>query len=156
MRLEIIQCRPVGFMPLSWLIMLVSGTNYSHYAFRFTSLAGEEMYIDATSKNISACSRRFFDNNYIIKKTFSLRTSETIDSVQRWFEYYMGTPYAYMSLFGVVLKIKGVGKKDKAMTCNEFVLRFLNRFFNANIKEIDLQDLKQTELHLKNIIKGLK
>jgi hypothetical protein len=155
MELEIIQCTPRGFKPLAWLIRLIQGTNYSHYVFKFTSVCGVRLVIDATSKNIAFRNANFFEKNYVTKKTYPIHMDFSLNTVQKWFELYSGTPYAYMSLFGIILDIRGVGKGDKAMTCNELVLRFLNRFFSANIRDIDLQDLKQTELHLENIIKGL-
>ena len=156
MKVRIHQCRHKGwFVPLSWLIRLVQKTKYSHYAIEFNSLAGNTMIVDATHCTVKSQTLQRFVEHYKIIKTFEVEVQYPRDMVCRWFEHYYGTPYATAQLVGIVIKNKKLGWADKKMTCNELILRFLNRFTNAMITGVDTLDLNQTEAEILKIGKEL-
>lgn len=154
MKVQIIQCRHKGFAPLGWLIRVIQRSKYSHYALGFISLAGINTVADATSKDLAPKPFMRFLHKYFIVNTYTLDVTAKREDVIRWIESYYGTPYAVLQLFGIKLKIKKWGYGEAKMTCNEFILRFLNRFSSANIKNIDILDLNQTEKEIIKVLRG--
>lgn len=152
MNIEILQCRHKGFAPAGRAIRLIQGTTYSHYAFRVTSMSGTVMVIDATTKNFSPYNEMLWLDKYIVVNSFDIDVPHPVEEVMAWFEKLYGTPYATLQLLGIKFKIPEWGYGIKKMTCNEAVLRFLNRFTEADIKNIDILDLVQTEEQILKVI----
>lgn len=153
MIVTVIQCKPKGFKPLSWLIRLVQWTNYSHYAIELNDEDGYAFFVHSTSNNMAPIAPEFFFSHYEVTKEFEIGVSYPENVVRRWLSSMYGTPYAVLQILGIKLRIKRLGFGADKMICNELILRFLNRFSGANIKDIDILDLNQTE---KQLIKHLR
>lgn len=135
-------------MPLSWLIKLVQGTSYSHYAIGYTSHTGEYIVLDATSKNTAIKTSKRFLSTYNIINEYTVTLQTDYDTFSLWYEKLLGTPYGVAQLLGVIIKSSRLGK---GIICNELVLRLLHRFTQTHIYDIDTKDLNDTDKILRGI-----
>ena len=123
-------------------------TKYSHYAIGFTSITGEYLVLDATSKNVAIRSSEHFLKHYKIINEITLSIEYPIEDFMAWYEPLLGERYGYLQLLGVILKTR---KLREGIICNELVLRLLRRFYGLWDDYIDVRDLNYTDWVVKQI-----
>jgi len=145
MKIIIVQCRnrkdPIG----AKAIRFFSKTDYSHYAVLYDSPTGNRMAIDSTMKGVRPQHLSFFASHYRITKSFEIDIKSSALEFQGWVEKFYGKPYAVGQLFGILLQVLWFTDGMQKVTCNEFVLRLIERFFDVTIEGIDTKGLAQTE-----------
>jgi len=117
----------------------------------YTSESGNKLFCDSTGKGVRVNGEDQFLKKYTIKKTFVSRQDLQPKLFLRFLEEHLGKSYGYAQAFGLLPKILGMiksnpfGKGAKRIICNELVILFLNRFYNARIVDTDSLDLNETE-----------
>lgn len=154
MKVEIHQCfnHHVKFPinALSEVIMGFQKTNYSHYAISYHYL-GQRYFIHSTLPVTKQWSEKDFLAVYTLKKSFTCDLTGHQDAFMFFMADNLGKLYPFMQLVGIALRmLKFISKNPfgggKAyLICNELVIIFLNKFYDANIKDIDSLDLNDTE-----------
>jgi uncharacterized protein YycO len=136
--------RPKKMNPLSWAIMKVLKTNYSHTFLMFdVNTTGQQVVYHATHDGVNCLEfDKFLKTNMVMDMIVIddlMRASEAL----RFCIAKLGSPYSYMTLFAVYFNIK-FGDGDKALICSELAARALN----VDVENIDLIDPKKLREYL--------
>jgi hypothetical protein len=156
------QCYTTNKFPFNLLAIAIrkfSRTNYSHYALSYTDNEGRTLFFDSSGSGVRAREQGEFLRRYSIVKSFP--TSQRMSPLVfwGWFDIHDGKSYGFSQLVGLMFKIIGIikhnpfGQGAKRIICNELVVLFLNRFYDANIKDVDSLDLNETEDLIMELIK---
>lgn len=161
MRVKIHQCYSKNKFPfniLAILIRKISRTDYSHYAISVPTKSGEAMHFDSTGGGVRCNYGSNFSKRYEIVRSFQCSRDIDYDEFSIWFGQHDGKSYGFGQLVGIMLKMFGLIKKNpfgsgaKRIICNELVILFLNKFYNANIGDTDGLGLNETEKLIKELI----
>lgn len=141
----------------SGLIKLLQGTKYSHMVICYRDKFGE-FVVDASGLTVRTQEmKKFLAYNSVVKSRYVGPVNK-----KEFKEFYLaqlGKKYDFKSLFGLALKSLGlisfntIGSNYKKLICSELVIMFLERFFNAKVKDSDNFGLKETERVLNDICK---
>lgn len=153
MKVQIHQCfnHKVRFPlnALSKAIMKLQGTDYSHYSMSY-HFAGKKWFVHATFPVARQIPESEFLDTYTLKKTYTLALADGDLAFMFWLNQNLGKMYPFMQLVGIALRMfrfvskSPWGKGQAYLICNELVLMFLNKFFDANIEDTDSLDLNET------------
>lgn len=141
---------------LSKAIMKLQGTNYSHYGLSY-EYGGKIHFVHASFPVARQLTEEQFLAVYTLKKTYTVTVEDGDLAFMFWLNENLGKIYPFMQLVGIALRMfKFVskspwGRGQAYLICNELVLMFLNKFFDANIEDTDSLDLNETE----RILNGL-
>lgn len=132
-------------------IKFFSKTNYSHYAISYVSENGKRVFCDSSARGVRQMTEEKFNKHNTISKAFICRVIIPRAYFLTWFEQHQGKSYGFAQVLGLLLKIfkiikhNPLGSGSKRIICNELVILFLNRFYQANIEDTDSLDLNGTE-----------
>lgn len=161
MRVRIHQCYSRNKFPFNILAILIkkfSKTNYSHYAISYEAETGTRIFCDSTSMGVRGLPEPLFRKKYSLVHTWRPAKDIPREYFLSWFEKHQGKGYGFIQIIGLLMKILRIvrhnpfGKGQKRIICNELVILYLNRFYNARIDDTDSLDLNDTE----ELIKRLK
>lgn len=134
--------RPKKMNALSWLIMKIMGTTYSHTYLLFdVPETGQELVYQANRKGVHSIEYSTFkkDNN-IIDEIFIPTENARIDAL-RFCITNLGQPYSFLTLISILFNIK-FGDGRRYFICSELVARALKIEYK-NIDKITPRDLRE-------------
>lgn len=121
-----------GFKPLSWLIRLFEGTNYSHVYTKFHNNFYDDIDIYQASKGFvnHTLESQFISENEIIAEFYIEINNEEKKHLIKFLRNKLGKPYSVITLIGIFLSRFGIISKkfydgDEAYICSELVARVL-------------------------------
>lgn len=146
--IHILKCKPIKPSIISRIIMWHQGTNYSHYAIRLFDGCFTDVY-HASSNGVTVEPEYKFLRKYEIVS--SHRLSDGYDTIlaKKLLRKHIGSGYGYLQILGLLFNVGWFINGASRVICCEYVLRFLNDFFGANISKIDGYDLNDTAFQIK-------
>lgn len=136
---------------ISYLIMWLGKTKFSHMALGYKSMTGTSKIIDArwlVGVNDMVAERFFKKYDVINFVTLELHCSQY--QFMEWVEEQEGKDYPFYQLLALTPKVLGLAKSNShgrgynGMICNEVILSALERFGDVEIGDPDNYDLNET------------
>jgi uncharacterized protein YycO len=116
--------RPKKRNVLSWLIMKVMGTNYSHTYLVFDVPAtGQQVVMQANRRGVHCLEYSTFKKDNIIVDEINILNSNRNDALKFCIKH-LGKSYSILTLFTIMFKIKFSDNKRRFI-CSELVARAL-------------------------------
>jgi hypothetical protein len=155
--MTIIYTRPKKFKLLSWLLMKIEGTKFSHVAMVFESESLERTLVyHATTKGVNFMSWELFnEQNIVVDADYVGMSPEERKQALQFCVDNAGKPYGFAEVAGIAIKrvVKKLLNKDiknpfddgdKSYFCVEIVLRLMDilKWDHPNPSSVGLKETK--------------
>ena len=154
MIIHILKTKPKSrFSLFSKLIMLIQGTNYSHYAIKFSHFV-----IEARVNGVKTSQYTAFIKKNVLVESYLLEIPQTLREFFNWTYDYLKRPYGFIQLFGTLFKLLGLvktnpwGKDARKIVCCELVMLMCRDLLKIDIGDSDDYDLKQTDEFVRGLL----
>lgn len=161
--------RHKGFAPLSWLIMLIERTNFSHaYIKIYSESLNRSLIYQANNSGVWFIGEPSFLNKNIEVETYEFEISSTQKTkLLQFCVDNSGKSYGRLQLIGmsIVKLIKFLFNKDirnpfsngsTLYVCSELVLKALEEITNLNVQKQDNIGIFDLEKLVKSLNKGIQ
>lgn len=148
--------RHKGFAPLSWLIMLCEGTNFSHAYIKVHSESlDRDLIYQATGSGVHFVGKALFDKTAQVVEEYEIEIPDyNRKKLLQWCVDNAGKPYGHLQLVGIGLirlaKLFGIrmanpfSNGDQRYVCCELVAAALEHLGLASPEPLDQVDLNAT------------